>query len=358
MVNENRPKIRDYNYDPNHQHKPIETIRDFKNYEMFIIKKGTKKPLPIVYGAVNWTDNRESLGMKLTTSIPRNTKDRFFKYYDVVEIGDTIIFKNKNQVIFSGMIEEMTLNRYSKDIICYDSGFLLNKTNTLKQFSKIKGHDAIKKLCSDNGIPVGKVVNMGVSITEIYKNTAISDIIKDIMSKEENRTGNKMTMEIRSDKLYIDFVKNLKIEMIYKPAANVSLFDPRKTIGEINRNDSITDIKNEVKVVYEEKKKTRIVATAKDNDSIKKYGRRTHIETITKDQLKQAKQIANNKLRELNGIKTNLTVELLGDDKVRAGRLVNLQNKTFKVKGDYIIDNCEQTYENNNRRMVLDLVGV
>lgn len=353
-----RPKIKDYNYDPNHQHKPIETIRDFKNYEMFLIQQGTTKPLPLVYGAVNWSDNRESLGMKLTTSLPRNFRDRFLRNYDVVEIGDTIIFKNKEHTIFTGMIEEITTDGNRKSVVCYDSGFLLNKTNIIKQFSKIKGHDAIKDLCKDNGIPVGKIANMGVLVTEIYKNTAISDIIKDIIKKEEDRTGDIMTMEITNNKLYIDFVKNMRVEMVYKPSANVSLFDPRKTIGEINRSDSIVDMKNEVIVVYEKDKKSKTVATARDNDSIKKHGKRTHIETISEDDIKNAKTIANNKLRELNGIKTNLTVNLLGDDKIRAGRLVNLQNTNYGIKGDYIIENCEQKYENNNRFMVLDLEGV
>lgn len=358
-----RAQMRDgLDLSPNHKHRPITSIKDYKRYKMYIIKNGEKKPKEIVFGDVSWRSNIESLGVELSVSIPRNVDDRHLSSYDIIEIGDGVIFKNLNEVIFEGMVEDIDTKRYQKDIVCYDFGHLLGKTTILKQFNKIKGHSAIQSICREQNIPVGKVETMGVNITEIYKNQSISDIFKDIIEKENTNTGKRITMEIRKGKLYVESVNTREVKLKHRPAANIGAFDPTTVPGDITRDDTIGDMRNHVKVVYEktEDKNTtaRVVAQAKDSASIKKYGSRVHIESVNEDELGDAQKIANSKLRELQGIKTSATVELLGDDSLRSGRVINIKNKTFNLSGKYLVLNCEQIYKNSNRRMRLEIEGV
>lgn len=357
-----RRDISSLNHSPNHQHKPITTIKNFKQYRMYLIKNGTTEPKELVFGNVTWGDNIESLGVELNVSIPRNVGDRFLRNYDVIEIGDGVLFKNLDGVVFQGMIENIDTQRFQKDITCYDLGHLLNKTSILKQFTNVKGHDAISSVCSEQGVPVGSIEPMGVDITKIYKNEVVSDIIKDIIDQENTNTGKRLRMEFREGKLYIENQDDKVIELSYKPAANISQFDPTTVPGEISRDDSITDMRNHVKVVYEQTgtkaANARIVAEAKDDESIKKYGRRVQLESVTKEELPNAQTIANNKLRELQNVITNVTIELLGDDKLRSGHVIELNNESYGLKGKYVVLNCEHIYENNNRKMRLEIEGV
>lgn len=357
-----RKLLEDLNLSKNHQHKPIESIRDYQEYKMFTIKNGTNEQRELVFGEVTWGDNIESLGMEMSFSLPRNIDDRFLAYYDVVNVGDGIVFKNLEGVIFEGMVESVELERYGKNIVCYDYGYLLSKTDILKQFNKTSGHSAIQSICSDIGMPVGNIEPMSVQVTEIYNNTTVSDIFKKIIEDENKQTGKRLVMEMRGGKLYIEDMNTNVLQLSHKPAANIAAFNPTEVPGEITKSATLGNMRNHVEVVYQQTEKdvttVRVVATASNSASIQKYGKRVHVETIDEDELDNAQTIANNQLRELQGMEIEITVELLGDDNIRSGRVISVENPTYNLSGQYKVINCEQTYSNHIRKMKLDLEGV
>lgn len=358
-----REQMRDgFQLDPNHAHKPIESIRDYKKYRMYVVKNGSNESKEIVFGETTWEDNIESLGLELNTDIPRNVDDRHFSPYDIIEIGDGIIFKNKEDVIFDGMVEDLNPGRYNKKIKCYDFGKLLGQTNITKQFNNVRGDTAINNICKEQNIPVRNVEVMETKITEIYNNQPISDIFKDIIEKENSKYNKSIFMEIRKGKLHVESMSIKITPLKHKPSSNVGAFDPSEVPGNINKSESLSSIKNHVKAIYskteDDNTTIEVVAEAKDDESINKYGRRTHNESITKEDLDEAQTIANNKLRELQGIKTSVTIELLGVDTLRSGRKINIKNKTYGLKGNYKVLNCQQTYINSSRKMLLDLEGM
>lgn len=358
----NKSFLKGLDLSENHEHRPIDSIRDYQSYRMYTIKNGTNDYKELVFGDVTWGDNIESLGVELNFSLPRNKDDRHLAPYDVVNVGDGIVFKGLEDVIFEGMVESVDLERYSKRITCYDYGYLLNKTAILKQFNKTKGHAAIQSICDTQGIPVGTITPMTVEITEIYNNASVSDIMKDIIERENKLTGKRITMEMRRGKLYIENMNNNVVQLSYRPAANVAAFNPATVPGEITKSATLDNMKNHIEVIYQETEgdstKVRVVATASNNNSIKKYGKRVHIESVSEDEIGQAQTIANNKLRELQGMEINITVEMLGDDRLRSGRVIEVNNATYNLSGKYKVVNCEQQYSNRTRRMTLELEGV
>lgn len=346
----------------NHEHKPIESIRDYQRYRMYVVQNGTGVQRELVFGEVSWGDNIESLGLELNVSLPRNVKDRHLAPYDIVNVGDGIIFKNLENIIFEGMVETVGLNEGSKDLTCYDYGYLLGKTAILKQFNDVKGHKAIESICNQRGIPVGRITPMNVSITEIYNNKTVSDIFKEIIQKENENTGKRIVMEMRGSRLYVEDMNTQVVELSHKPAANLSPFNPAELPGDISKSATIDNMKNYVQIVYQETENdvttARTVATASNENSINKYGRRVYVESISEDDINNAQTIANNRLRELEKMEINLTIEMLGDDRLRSGRVIEVENKEYNLRGRYTVLNCEQTYANNNRRMTLELEGV
>lgn len=346
----------------NHEHKPISSIRDYQAYKMYTIKNGTSETKELVFGEVSWGDNIESLGLEFNFSLPRNKSDRHLAPYDVVNVGDGIVFKNLEDVIFEGMVEKVELERYAKNITCYDYGYLLSKTAILKQFNEVCGHSAIQSICSDIGIPVGDIIPMGTKITEIYNNMSVSDIFKSIIEEENKNTGKTIVMEMRNGKLYVEDMNTNVIKLLHKPAANIGGFNPSEFPGEITKSATIDNMRNHVQVVYQETEgditTSRVVASASNEGSISKFGKRTHIESINEDEMPEAQTIANNKLRELQGMEINVTVEMLGDDRLRSGRVIEVNNGIYNLEGKYKVINCEQKYSNSTRKMVLDLEGV
>ena len=343
-------------YTPNYMHKPIDNIRKYRGYEMFIVRKDNI--IPIHYGDVSWEDSIDTLGMKLSFSTPRNIQDRHMKRYDILRIGDKVMFKNKDVTIFTGMVVDMDIEKYKRSVTAYDYGYLLNQNNILIQFNKINSKKAIQDLCSRENVPVGKLSGLNATITKVYQNESVAAIIKDIIEQNELKNGYSYRMEIRDGKLVIEPYSNLLIKPITKLAANVGQFDPTLLPGNITKSHSLTNMVNKVVVVTENKKSFKTVYTGTNKDSISQYGLFQEVVSVSKEEIQNPRSIANNILKEKSNVGTDITVEMLGDDKVRAGRTIILENETFGLTGKFLIKHCTQTFHNNVRKMNLDIKQV
>lgn len=346
-------EVKDMDFSKNEMHRPIDTIRDFKKYVLYLVKNG--KRVKLNYGDVTWRDNIDTLGMEFSTTLPRNQDDRHMARYDIAEVGDKIIFMNKKNEIFQGIITTVDFDRYSKKITAHDYAYYLNKSKVIIQFNKVKASTAISRLCKKNNVPVGKIDNMSTNITEIYNNQSVSDIIKDILEKQEKNVGGKYRMEMRSGKLYVIKHTNLKIKPMFKPAPNVSIYDPRVSFGDISRTDTLDGMVNKVIVIEEKDKKIRTLATTVDKNSLNKYGLFQEVVSVDKEEAKNANKIAKRTLDENKGVQQTISITMPGDDKVRAGRVIAIENKTYGLKGDYLITDCSHEYKNNNRYMKLEV---
>lgn len=328
------------------------------NYKLEVIKE-TGESREILYDKLNWKDNIDTLGMQLNFNTPRNLKDRYLKNYDIAEIGDKILVTREDDLeIFRGIIADLGTNRFSKSITAFDYAFYLNKSKIIKQFNKIKADEAIKNLVSSFNIPIGNISSMTTLITKIYNNKTVSDIIKDIIKQVEDTSGQKFRMEMREGKLFIENYKDLIIVPSFKPAINVAGFNPLLAIGDINKKENIIEMKNKIVIYSGNEKKVKVVAIAKDDKSISKYGLLADTESVDQKELSQAKNIAKNKLNKLNKVGQNITLELLGDDNVRAGRIIEIDEKDYNLQGYYLVKNSDHVYENNNRKMKLTIEEV
>lgn len=329
------------------------------NYTLFLIKdNGMETNITRMCGNLSWRDSIDTLGMELNVSVARNIENRYMMNYDLVEIGDKIMLLNNTNEIFRGIIVDLETERYRKSITAFDYAFYLNQSRTIIQFNKVKADDAVKQLCSKFNVPIGNITSIPIPITKIYKDDTVADIIKDILKQATDALGIRYRLEMRAGKLYIEKYTDLIITPRFKPAPNIAAFNPLRTIGNVSKTESIADMKNSILITSSDEKSSRVVAEAKDDNNISKFGLLQEVESIDDKDMAQARNIAQNKLRELNRIRKDISITLLGDDNVRAGRILEIDNDMFNLKGQYLVKDCTHMYQNRIHTMDLTLEEV
>ncbi|WP_353096243.1 hypothetical protein [Tissierella praeacuta] len=329
------------------------------NYTLSLIKdSGKQNNITNLCGNLSWKDSIDTLGMELNVDVARNTDDKHMKSYDLVEVGDKIVLLNNGKELFRGIIVDLGTERYSKPVTAFDYAFYLNQSRTIIQFNKVRADEAIKQLCSKFNVLIGNITSISTVVTKIYKEDTIADIIKDILKQAADELGIKYRLEMRAGKLYIEKYTDLIIRPSFKPAHNIKSFNPLDTIGSISKSESIAEMRNSILISSSNEKSSRVVATAKDNKNIAKFGLLQEVESVDDKDIAKAKVIAQNKLKELNRIGEDISIELLGDDNVRAGRILEVNNDTFELQGQYLVKDCTHTYQNRVHKMNLTIEKV
>lgn len=329
------------------------------NYTLSLFKNtGKKFNITSIAQDLSWRDSIDTLGMELSFNVARNIDDKYIKNYDVLEVGDKLLLSNNGKEVIRGIVTDETINRYSKNIIAFDYAFYLNKSKIIIQFNKIKADDAIRQLCSKFNITTGNITPISTLITKIYKDNTIAEIIKDILDIATKELGMKYRLEMRVGRLYIEKYQDLIVNAVFKPASNIASFDITKAIGSISISRSIQDMKNSIIITSSDEKSTRVYTNAKDDTSINNYGLLQDTQSIEDKDIAQANNIAQNQLKLLNRIVENTSIELLGSDLVRAGRILKIEEKTSGLFGNYLVKDCTHTYNNRIHKMQLNIEGV
>lgn len=317
------------------------------NYILMLLKNdGKSYNITKLSSNLKWDDDVETLGTKLSFSVARNLDDVELAPLDIVEIGDKILLKNNTVEIFRGIITDIDWGRYMKSITCFDYAFYLNQSKTVKQFHNISASKAITELCKAFDIPIGIIETMNTKINRIYKDKTIAEIIKEIISQVEKETGKKYRLEMKAGKLFIIEYIELDINPVFF-MPDGSSFNVLDAMGEISKSESLQDMKNSIVITSDNEKESNIISSVKDNSNIEKYGLLQDVMTVDKKNESQAKNIAKNKLKELNKVNKDTTISLLGNDSLRAGRILTINNDTYKLNGRYLIKSSSHSVNNN-----------
>ena len=321
-------------------------------YKLYKAAQSTAIDITKIVGGLTWKDNVDTLGMELSF-------DRIFTAgveidVDIV-VGDKLFLMNNNSEVWRGIVtDEGFSGKFGRSFTCYDYAFYLNKNEIVIQFNGVRADTAIKQLCSKVGVPIGSITAITTSIKKIYKDATPSDIIKDILDQAQKELGTKYRMEMRAGKLYIENYVNLIVKATYQPAFNLASYDSLKS-AQISGSRSIADMKNSIKIVSTEEDSSAVLAEASDSTSINKYGLLQAIESIDKADSAKARNQANNLLAELNRIMENFTLEMMGSDLVRAGRVMYIEEADVNLAGYYLVKECQHQYFNGSHVMQCEM---
>lgn len=322
------------------------------NYTVYIIKEEDRYDITDIVGDMSWGNSIDTLSTEFSFSVGRSNYDRYMTSIDI-ECGDQILVTNKDEQTFFGIITNKGKSYGSYSFSCYDFGFYLNKSETVIQFKKTTVSDAIKQLCSRFDIEVN-TPNILTQISKLYADTVVSDIINDLLIQVKDETGNKYNFEMHGDKLYVYEYGSLVIKAVYRPV--IAEFDATNRIGsDYSYSESIEDMKNKIIITSDNGKGMSAVAEKQDSDSICRYGLLQVVESVDDKDIAQARNIAKNKLKDVNRITRDISFTMLGDDRVRAGRVINVDNEHIGLKGQYLITEADHTYSNGIHRVNVTL---
>jgi len=177
------------------------------------------------------------------------------------------------------------------------------------------------------------------TITKIYKSQSIIGIIDDVIRQSEGAIGKKIyrTFENEVLKIFTD-PEAYELDLTY-------------AISNLKLSYNGEDIKTQIKVYTEEKKKISVEAIKKNIELAKKAGVIQKVETIKAVDKKQADLVAENLLKVYGQIKRSGSFTLFGDYKARVGMGVTVEGN------DYIISGLKHTIEDEIHLMSVSVIA-
>lgn len=313
-------------------------------YKLKLIQGEKITDITNMAGGISFTTSTDTLGASFEFNMPRSFKDLNYALTETIKTGDIIKFQN-GKTLFTGVIIDIDTVKFSKEIKCFDFYFYLNKNKIIKQFNNLNASACIENLLKSIGAKVGSITSIATSIDKIYKNNTVAEIIDDILKIVNEETGKKYLLEIEDTTFSLVPHKRIKVQVT------------KNIFGMPTLTESMADMKNIVLVVSNDSEDESIYAKAEDKESMKKYGMLQEIIEVDpdKDDISKVRNIANTKLKELNKVLTTSSLSVLGNDELRAGRLLDVEIKEFAIKEEFLIKSCTHTFPKGNHICSLEL---
>lgn len=299
-------------------------------------------------GNLAWGDDIETIASEFSFVSPQQ-----------VNVGAKIVIINTQtgKEVLRGILTDKSFDKsklyqYSG----FDYGFYLNKNEIIIQFNKVKIDTAIKQLCAKIGVPCGSICNINAYVTKIFKDNTVSDIILELLEMARKKTGAKYIFSCQCGKLeIIDTMAECESIIELTNGQELKIAD---SLGNISYSESIQELKNSIQIVDSGEKSIFVVASARDNESISKYGLLGQVESVDKDDKTSKSVIANNLLKDLNKITTSVQVEMLGTDDLKKGSILNFNYPEYNLSGNYYAKTTKHNISNNIHRISAEFIKV
>ena len=312
------------------------------------------KDVTDIIGNLTWRDTIDTLGVEVDFELPINRYDKKFEFLYDITLGDPIqILNAKGEVLVQAIIVSETPNGKITSFTAYDMAWYLNKSTVIKQFKKMIGNDCVKSLCKEIGIDV-EVSGLDTKIDKIYKDKAVSEVIKDIIEQCSQFNSKKFFIEFDKNKLIVSPYKKIKVFGTFEMQKD-KFININENIGGVSLSKSIVDMKNSVLVITENKGAVRTIGEEQDSKSIEKYGKLQEVVTLDEKEFSKANLVAKNELKKLNRITEDFSNDVLGDDNVKSGRVIDIDLPLFNLKGEYLIKESNHTISNHIHKISLKL---
>ena len=312
------------------------------------------KDVSDIIGNLTWRDTVDTLGVEVDFELPINRYDKKFEFLYDITLGDPIqILNATGEVLVQAIIVSETPNGKITSFTAYDMAWYLNKSTVIKQFKKMIGNDCVKSLCKEIGIDV-EVSGLDTKIDKIYKDKAVSEVIKDIIEQCSQFNSKKFFIEFDKKKLIVSPYNKIKVFGTFEIQKD-KFININENIGGVSLSKSIVDMKNSVLVITENKGAVRTIGEEQDSKSIEKYGKLQEVVTLDEKEFSKANLVAKNELKKLNKITEDFSIDVLGDDNVKSGRVIDIDLPLFNLKGEYLIKESNHTISNHIHKISLKL---
>lgn len=287
-------------------------------------------------GNLSWKNSIYELSTTLSFETAK-TDNAYLKDLIYSPAPGDIIRMVTNVEVFRGVVVKIDDgDKYKNKYSAVDLGWYLNKTSQTYQFKKMPVSKAITEICADLSIPIDSVPDIPTKVTQIYFDKAISDIIKDLLSK----AGGDYNYDFTPQGLRVYKIGDLIAYPEFRLASNLPQHFSPDFKGGVSHSVSIEEMKNAVKVVSEKDNVYKELMTLQYDDKVSKYGFLQKVVKIDPEK-ENAEVVANSELWANGREKETFSFEILEkyDSYTRAGEVILVDGT------QYVIESTSHSYK-------------
>ena len=326
-------------------------------YKIILTKDGQSEDITSLVSELSWNESLDTIGVTLTFSVP----DKDERYIPRLKImaGDIVQVFNDDGEMIRAIVVNVGRNYPKRTVKAMDFAFYLNKNDVVIQFKNKSVSNCVKQLFTHIGITAGSVCDMPANVKGVYiKN--VNEIIKELIKIQQDNDGKKYHYEMRAEKIYLFQLPTEPISYIFKPAINVGEFDvtDKNAHARGKYTHSIEDMRNTVIAKVNSKKSGQMPKkqfVVRDEENIKKYGMLAEIYDVNSDDESNIQELAKNELKEKNKLKQELSMDFIGHDKARAGRVMHIVDEYLGINDNYRIKSVSHKVNGNIHTMSCNL---
>lgn len=279
-------------------------------------------------------DDSDSLCLQFSFSILQSSGERFMQPLKLAP-GDIIAAVNtgSKETVFLGQIQSMSGSyRDRMSYTCLDGGRLLTTNDVILQFNNVPAKTALLNLANKVGIQSISCPNLISSVYDIVKDNA-ANIAKSILETVTAENGVPYFLRMMGGVLVVRSFGETCIRGWHRQESNLAAFDILDEASATSGSWSIDDLRNHVQVYSDADDAVTVLASAEDATSIRRYGRRTALETFSDQDKVTAASKAKTTLARLNQVTEDFSLHCYGSDRIVAGCRLRLSLE--EASGEY-----------------------
>lgn len=294
----------------------------------------TVKDISDRVGDASITDDAESVAVELAFSVLQASGEKFFPPLEILP-GDfvSVVNTNSKECVFTGQVQSVSGSYRDKmSVTCQDAGWLLTTNDILIQFDNAPAKTAIGQLAAKVGIGAVSCPELISSVYGIEKSNAAT-ILQTILDTVTSENGVNYFPRMMGKTLVIRSYADNCIRAYCRQEKNLAPFDVLTECGTPQVSWDIGDLRNSVIVYSDSDDTVSVQAEAKDDASIKRYGKRQALATFSDQDTVTAAAKAETTLREKNQVKEEFTLETYGSDRICAG--CRMRVDLAEIRGEF-----------------------
>lgn len=311
----------------------------YKNPDAYVLRwqsyeAGTVRDITDRVGEITLTDDSDSLCLELGFQVLQATGETYYPPL-ALACGDfvSVVNTGSNECVFSGQIQSISGSyQEAMSVTCWDNGRLLTTNDVIIQFNNVPAKTALAQLAAKVGIQSVSCPNLVSSVYAIEKSNTAT-IAQNILATVTAENGVNYFIRMMADTMVVRSFGDEVIQGWHKQAANLASFDIMDEASNPQVSWDIGDLRNHVTVYSEADDSVSVQATAQDDSSIRRYGKRQALETFSDQDTVTAAAKAKSTLRSKNRVTETFSVTTYGSDRVVAG--VRLRVDLAEIQGEF-----------------------
>lgn len=271
---------------------------------------------------------------------------------ETYEVGREVRFYSEGAERFRGFIFRTEIDQVGTlTITAYDESVYLAKNTDTKRFVNVTASQVVRTLCTEFDIEAGEIADTGYVIPKlILNNMTLWNMMTTALTVTYRQTGRRYFIYASVGRLNL-------VERNARLATNA--IESATNLMTACYSQSIEDLRNQVRVIagdINDPEKRPIIETVRDDESVARFGLMQALEQADSDAAAaEIKQLAAQRLADLNVIDDEATITALGYDDTYAGVSVYVYEPMTQIMGGYYVTADTHTYSAGLHTMALTL---